>query len=225
MPVTDSGKLEKMIIKSFRDVDFTREDGEFSVMFNPDSYTVNYEVDSDVSQAFGTSAAAPSFSRLKPQEMTIDILIDGTGVTTGEPVDVQDQVDAFLRNTYEYQGDEHKPRYLKVLWGTLVLKCVLKSASIKYTLFKPGGTPLRAVITAAFLGSLSDEYRAAREDSSSPDITHQRTVTRGDSLPLMSYRIYGDPKYYLQIAAHNEITNFRNIKPGEQILFPPVRES
>ena len=225
MAVTDNGKLEKLVIKSFKDANFSEEDGEFTVMFNPDSYTVNYEVESDVSQAFGTSATAPSFSHLKPQELSLDILIDGTGVTTGEPADVQTQVDAFLSNTYDYQGDEHKPRYLKVLWGTLVLKSVLKSASIKYTLFKPGGTPLRAVITATFHGSLSDEYRAAREDSSSPDITHQRTAGKGDSLPMMSYRIYGDPKYYLQVADHNNITNFRNIKPGDQILFPPVRES
>lgn len=225
MAVNDNGKLEKLIIKAFKDVDFSDEVGEFTVMFNPESYTVKYEVESDVTQAFGTSATAPSFSHMKPQELSLDILIDGTGVSTGEQVDVQKQVDDFLGKTYEYQGDEHKPRYLKVLWGSLVLKSILKSANVKYSLFKPGGTPLRAVITATFFGTLSDEYRAAREDSGSPDITHQRTVREGDTLPLMTYRIYGDPKYYLQVADRNGITNFRNIKPGDAIVFPPVRES
>jgi hypothetical protein len=225
MAGNDNGKLEKLMIKSYKDADFSEEDGEFVVMFNPDSYSVKYEVESDVTQAFGTSATAPSFSHLKPQELTLDILIDGTGVSTGEPVDVQNMVNDFLEKTYDYQGDEHKPRYLKVLWGTLVLKSILKSANVKYTLFKPGGTPLRAVITATFFGSLSDEYRAAKEDSGSPDITHFRTVKAGDTLPLMTYKVYGDSKYYLQVADRNGITNFRNIKPGDTILFPPVREA
>ncbi len=221
----NNGKLEKLLIKAFKDADFSEEEGEFTVMFNPESYSVKYEVESDLSQAFGTSATAPSFSNMKPQELTLDILIDGTGVASDEEVDVQQQVDNFLEKTYEYRGDEHKPRYLKVLWGTLVLKSILKMAEVRYTLFKPGGIPLRAVITATFFGSLSDEYRVAREDSGSPDITHQRTVMEGDTLPLMAHRIYGDPKYYLQVADINGITNFRNIKPGDQILFPPLSEA
>jgi nucleoid-associated protein YgaU len=41
---------------------------------------------------------------------------------------------------------------------------------------------------------------------------------------LMCYRIYGDPKYYLQVAEANGISNFRKLIPGTDITFPPLHK-
>src|SRR5699024_10761068 len=103
-------------------------------------------------------------------------------------------------------------------------KCVLKSASVKYTLFSSDGRPIRAKISATFEGFIEDELRVAKDSDTSPDLTHRRTVQEGDRLPLMCYQIYGDSKYYLQVAAVNDLTNFRNLEPGVQIYFPPLTD-
>jgi len=49
-----------------------------------------------------------------------------------------------------------------------------------------------------------------------------RIVAPGDSLPLMCYRIYGDSRYYIQIAKFNRLNDFRNLQPGTRISFPPL---
>ncbi len=39
-----------------------------------------------------------------------------------------------------------------------------------------------------------------------------------------SYRIYGDSKYYLEVAKANNLTNFRKLTPGQEIFFPPIQK-
>ena len=74
-----------------------------------------------------------------------------------------------------YNGDIHRPNYLKVVWGTLQVKrCVLKSATIVYKMFKPDGVPLRAVITATFTDNSDDQTRVAITQDQSADLTHVR---------------------------------------------------
>lgn len=225
MPVPDrnTGELKKLRIISFKDAQYDERDEEFEVMFNPQEYSLKYEIESDASQGIGTSGSEPTFKKIKPQDLSLDFTIDGTGVS-GEDVDVPEKVSEFLNVAYKYKGDEHRPRYLKVSWGTLVFKCILKTASVKYTLFNSDGTPIRAKINATFNGFIEDQLRAAEEASSSPDLTHRRTVQEGDTLPLMCYRIYGDSKYYLQVAEANDLTNFRNLKTGQKIYFPPLTD-
>ena len=49
-------------------------------------------------------------------------------------------------------------------------------------------------------------------------------VKQGDNLPLMCENIYGDPNYYLQVAEANNIIDFRNLIPGQKILFPRLEK-
>ena len=101
---------------------------------------------------------------------------------------------------------------------------MLKSASIAYKLFKPDGVPLRAVITATFTDNSDDQTRVALAQDKSPDLTHVRMVKAGDNLPAMCYSIYGDPRYYLEVARANRIDNFCKLAPGTKIFFPPLEK-
>jgi len=216
------GGLKKILIEAYKDPEYNEKDSmDFTAMFNPEQYAVKYEVESDDTSGSGTSGAAPTFKRLKPQDLALDFTVDGTGAT-GEIVDVNSKIEKFLKVAYEYQGDQHRPRYLKIIWGTLIFKCVLKSANITFNLFSPDGTPLRAKIAATFNGFIEDKLRAAKEESSSPDLTHLRTVKDGDTLPLMTYRIYGDSKYYYHVAEANDLKNLKKLKTGQQLYFPPL---
>jgi nucleoid-associated protein YgaU len=62
------------------------------------------------------------------------------------------------------------------------------------------------------------------EGLNSPDMSHFIEVRKGDSLTLMCENIYGAPDYYLQVAEVNGIIDFRNLTPGQKILFPRLEK-
>ena len=78
---------------------------------------------------------------------------------------------------------------------------------------------------ASFKEFNEDERRVAEENSNSPDLTHLRQVKTGDHLPLMVHKIYGDKKYYLEVARSNNLTSVRNLEEGQNIILPPLRKS
>lgn len=237
----NEGELKKLKIEAYSSIRYEAGDlvDEFFVMFNPPNLSQIYEIQYNEDQAQGTSGSAQSFGKMKPQEYTFEFLIDGTGTTpppvgagsdftdqsaVGEPVNVSAEVANFLDLTYEFNGELHRPYYLKIHWGQFVLYCIMKKANVTYTLFKPNGFPLRAKINATFSQISDDDLRIAREGRNSPDMTHYRRVHDGDQLPLMCFRIYGDMSHYLDVARYNHIIDFRNLTTGERIAFPPLKD-
>jgi len=220
----DRGTLEKLLILAFQKPDYSDSDvGKFESFVNPSEITIAYEIEYDGAQGSGTTNSRMSFKKAKPGDMTLSFLIDGTGAN-GREVDVLKKVEEFQAAT-GYDGKMHRTRYLKLVWGTLQVKrCVLKSASIAYKLFKPSGVPLRAVITATFTDNSDDKTRQAMAQDESPDLTHVRLVKAGDTLPALCFKIYGDPGHYLNVARANRIDDFRNLAPGAKILFPPLEK-
>jgi len=96
--------------------------------------------------------------------------------------------------------------------------------TINFKLFRPDGTPLRAVAKAKFTSTVENELRVRQEKKKSPDITHTRIAKTGDTLPMMAYQVYEDPSYYLQVAKANKLYNFRRLEPGTKIFFPPIEK-
>ncbi|WP_394707619.1 hypothetical protein [uncultured Draconibacterium sp.] len=228
----------KLHIKAYSDPTFRTEvaNGEFRSLLNPEKYNLKYKVEQNQRQAAGTSAASPRYNRTPPEDLELEFIFDRTGVlisyggpgeedntlSNDEGVGIADDVDQFKRVVFDYNGDEHRPNYLVLSWGALLFKGVLTELNLTFKLFKPDGTPLRASATAKFKGFIEDNLRVAMENNSSPDLTHVRIVNEGDTLPLMTHRIYGDSKYYLEIAKVNKLSNFRKLRVGQEIFFPPL---
>ncbi|MFH1373533.1 MAG: hypothetical protein ABII79_07055 [bacterium] len=224
--MNDRGTLEKLIIKAYQRPDYSGDpEAEFFTAYvNPNEITLSYEIEYDSAQGAGTTNSRMSFKKMKPGDMSLTFFIDGTGAR-GDPVDVQKKVEEFQKVT-GYNGSIHRTKYLKVVWGTLQVKrCVLKSASIAYKLFRSDGVPLRAVITANFTDNSDDQTRVAMVQDQSADLMHVRLAKAGDTLPALCYQIYGDPGYYLEVARANRIDHFRQLTPGTRIFFPPLESS
>jgi hypothetical protein len=246
-----NGKLQKMYIQAYKPtkkdeplVLSEAEEDKYIVQVNPESYKMDYIVRYDKEAAQGNSGSEAKFAKTLPPTLEFEFLFDGTGaipVTTGElngvPTDGapakparQDQRQLYdvmqeLKNfaqVVDFNGKEHKPRKLRLAWGKLIFDCVLSGLSVEYKLFKPDGTPLRAIAKASFTGTISDKLRELKEGRTSADLTHLRTVTAGDKLPLMADKIYGSPKHYIQVARVNKLYNFRKLKAGTTLSFPPI---
>ena len=243
----DQGKLEKMTITAFKpttpsddvpQLSIIDED-RYVVQVNPPSYTFNNRLNYSDRQGQGDSASDAVFSSSTPTTMNFNFVFDATGVVPppselgGVPVAgaiasaltekefvVMDEIKKFSHVVYDYEGEIHRPRKVLLVWGVLSFACALQSVSYEFKLFKPDGSPLRAQATCVFQEALTDCERELTEANRSPDLNHLREVHEGDKLPLMSHEVYGDSKYYLEVARYNKIVNFRRLKPGTRISMP-----
>ncbi|UOA10684.1 LysM peptidoglycan-binding domain-containing protein [Methylobacter sp. S3L5C] len=228
-----AGKLEKMLILAY-ETSVAAEDGgqsdakdKFEALINPETYTLDYKVKTANEQGQGTSSKQLKFEYAMPEELSFEFLFDNTGIIDGKPKKegIFDDVNHFRQMLIGYQGSSHEPYHLKLVWGNLIFKGRAIELGITYKLFDPNGQPIRAIAKVKFKGSIEEKKRIAKEDKTSPDLTHLRTVKSGDTLPLMCYRIYGDPQYYLQVAAVNNLGNFRLLTPGTKLVFPPLAKT
>lgn len=232
--MADSGKLEKMLILAYSD-SVKAEDGgvldadeTFEALINPESYTLDYKLKfSESGQGHGTSGKQLKYEYTEPEEITFEFLFDNTGIIDGKPRDsVADDIKKFKEVLINYKGDAHEPRHFKLVWGeNSIFKGRVVELGITYKLFKADGTPIRALAKVKFKSSIEEQKRAAKENKSSPDLTHIRKVKAGDTLPLMCFRIYGEPRYYLEVAKINRLDNFRALVPGHELVFPPLAKT
>lgn len=220
------GQLEKLKIYAYSDPGCENQVGEpFSVMMNPENYSQEIKMEFENGQGQGTSGSQPRFRLKPPEELSFEILFDNTGIIDNNPrpdiaADIQD-LKEFLMG---YDGEIHQPKFFRFVWGTSLMKGVCVLLNITYKLFNPNGKPLRAICKVSIRELKEEERRVAEERNSSTDLTHYRAVKKGDTLPLMCYRIYGNSKYYLQVAEINGLSNFRALQPGRELFFPPIKK-
>ncbi len=217
-----AGTLTPMTITAYTDASFSAQDSEYTVFVNPDQLTFNYKIKSTRQEVPGQGANTLKYVGVEPESLSFDIMFDTTGVIPGSTGDVYAQIKEFRKLTYDYNGTIHRPNYLQLSWGSIIFKCVLSTLNVTYTLFSPQGVPLRAKASVTFEETMDPATIARDDDNQSPDMTHLRTVLEGDTLPLMCYRIYGDPSFYLEVARANGLDHFTDLVPGMRIEFPPV---
>lgn len=219
---------EKLKVESWTKIERQgNPDKTFSAFINPDEITLNYAVITESTPTPGGTGNAGPFLGTTPFEVTLRFYLDGTN-TNGVKLDVKEKIKEFYETT-GYDGKGHRTKFLRIKWQGLVwyranqfaFDCILKSASINYKLFKPDGTPLRAIVNAVFVEKRTDDEVKKERDDQSADLTHVRVVKEGDTLPGLVFQIYGDFKYYLEVAKANNLTNFRDLRPGMKLVFPP----
>ena len=224
-----SGKLEKLQITAFKNADYSDPPDEqqtFTAMLNPETYTLDYKVEYQDGQGQGTSSSQQRFSVKKPEEFAFELLIDSSGIIDGNPREsIEEDITGLRDLLLKYEGDIHEPKHFQVIWGSLIFKGRCTGLNINFKLFNADGKPIRAICKVSFTGSIEDNLRTAEERRESPDMTHFRTFMSGDSLPMMCYKIYGNSTHYLQVARVNRLPSFRDISPGTEIFFPPIKKN
>ena len=221
-------KLEKLVLKAFEDEDRSGSPvGIVVAMFNPTSLKQSYGIQWSRQQPVGASGKEHSFQRTDPAGLDISLLFDGTGVHemglfAPFRKSVSQRIDELMKVAYKYNGNIHQPNFLLLEWGKVSFPCRLKSVDITYTLFNRDGTPLRAELALKLISDDSTENLTKKENKSSPDLTHARTVHRGDTLPLLTRDIYGSSTHFLRVARWNGLDHPLDLKPGHVLHFPPL---
>jgi LysM repeat protein len=233
MPLLNQ-KLKKLTVKAY--TSSARSGlplGTFEAMYNPTSFSQKYEIAYGKKQGFDSSGRPANYARSKPKELSLKLVLDGSGVEEMGLVSlfskktVSERVKQFVDLTFTMNGQIHEPNYLVVEWGGkedggLIFSCRLESVNVTYTSFNRDGSPLRAELDIVLISDQDVKKRVKKENKSSPDLTHSRIVKSGDTLPLLTKEVYGTSAYYLRVAQVNQLDDFRNLTPGQELFFPPL---
>lgn len=234
----NTGELTKVKLEVYKDDLYQNRIGAFYLPINPEQFSHQLTVQYDCKQAAGSQHNDLKYKFTRPQQLKLDFTFDGTGVVPNKNnrktfhQDIVGQLQRFIQLTYTMNPETHKPNFLRLLWGNFSFgygkngfECILTNLQINYTLFASDGKPLRAKLNATFTSYVEQKLQRLEENKKSADLTHQRKVTAGDTLPLMTYRIYDDPSYYLQIAKVNGLVNFRRLATNTDLRFPPLEKT
>ena len=219
------GELVKLKIVAYKDEEFSQKAGkEFDALINPANYTHNFTINYKDSESLGETSAAPKYEKYSAETVNFKIVLDGTGVipVSGTRKNVYELLRSLKDAVYTFNGSIHQPNYVQLLWGSMLFNGRLTSMKVEYNLFKPNGLPLRANVTLDFKGFTSKELSSKMANLSSPDMSHFIVFKAGDTLPNLCFQIYKDSTYCIEVAKINALKSFRNIKPGTELLFPPI---
>ena len=211
-----------LTITAFKDEKFTIPVSAYIFMLNPEDFKDKYSISYSKKDPIGGVEGAYRFDKISPREVSFSTVIDATGIVSKIRRSLNAEILLLKKTVYKYSGSTHSPPYLTLVWGTaLFFKCRLKSMDIEYNYFSSFGIPLRAKVTMSFVHYQGGA--SAKDSDTSPDMTHEVVVKPGDSLPALCQDVYGDELRYMQVAEYNKLDNFRDLKPGSQLAFPPIK--
>ena len=219
-----TGKLTKLSIVGYKDPQFKSKVDTFTMQVNPEKYSLTFKSLGSQPQALANNKQQDKSIIPDAKKLDLKFYLDSTGVIP-DCTDVPAEIDKFNKLCTEVNGSIHTTNYLKIYWGKgLAFPCKLETVTIDYMMFSQAGIPVRAELNASFKEFIDPATDAAKTNSNSPDMSHVKVIKAGDNLPALCYEIYGDSKYYLQIAEHNGIINFRQLPPGLKVHFPRMEK-
>jgi Contractile injection system tube protein len=215
------GKRVKMVIDAYEQPDFTSSAGTYTFQINPEKQEKSAKPTAKKNtQLLSGGKSAPTNKPADVEILKLEFHIDSTGMVPGCD-DVTKNINSLRKLGLDVNGKIHRANYLKIRWGSdFIFPCIMKSLDVDFILFKPDGTPVQAKLNAVFEEFIDPATEAKLENTSSPDMTHVKTVIDGDNLPMLCYKVYGDSKYYIQVAAYNNMTTLNPLVPNQKIIFP-----
>lgn len=215
--------VKKMTLTAYSNGRFSKKVGKpYEVMLNPEKLNWSRSINYSFKQAVGTSAPSPTYNKTPSEKLSFELVIDCTGVVDSKRTSMASEINRLTAIIYTYNGDIHKPNFVKIIWNGVVIKGLLTSFSTTYTLFSPDGAPLRARLSLEFISYETIDTIVAEEKNNSPDMTHLVTVEDGDTLPQISEQIYLSAQHYVQIAQFNGLNKFRHLQAGTVVVVPPL---
>jgi len=231
--------IAKCEVKDTGPVASKSSDDIYVTNINPASFKPNHSISyageaTDEKKAIGKSDTPARYTGTNPEDVSFDIVLDGTGVLRSTQLQMLKDgsttkvviklLEKLKKVVYDFVGDEHQPNVVEIKWGSgVAFFGRLKSMNVDYTLFHPLGNPLRAKVSMSFRSYETPKQTSANETQESPDMTHHVTVRAGDTLPLLCEQIYKDPSRYVMVARYNRLDGFRQLTPGTELTFPPIR--
>lgn len=218
---TTVGNLTPAIIKNMS----TGE--EVKCMFNPHEYTLTKQNQYKSENVKGLNAPQLKFEQGGAETLKLQLFFDT--FATGGKVDVREHTAGLWKMMMITQTKKNEsnnkgvPPTVEFNWGGLSFEAVITNISQKFTLFDEQGIPLRTTVDVSFQ-QVTDKFHHDKQNPTSgggpPMKLH--IVQAGDRLDWIAAKIYGDSKHWRLIANTNKLRQLMPLKPGQQLLIPPL---
>lgn len=196
-------------------------------LFNPTEYTVAKSNSWQPKPVVGKNVPKMDFGGGGARMLSLELFFD---VSEAAGSDVRTHVNKLWDLTMidEKQKnpitDKSRPPFCLFQWGgNWHFKAVVTSLSVKYTLFRHDGTPVRAIASLSLQEADDENDLPGTNPTSYAEPGYRRRVVEPhDSLALIAYQEYGDSSKWRPIAEANHITDPSGIRAGQILAIPPL---
>jgi hypothetical protein len=198
------------------------------VMFNPEEYTLNRDVNYAQTGVRGLGAPIIQFVHGNMQTLQMELLVDtyeahseGSRVLNSAGENVRNLTEKII-HLMDIEPTIHAPPVLIFSWGLLSFRCVLASASQRFIMFLPDGTPVRARLQVTFNGFTNVDFEAKALKQETADFSKIHVVSQGETASSIAGEVYGNPALWRPIALRNGLDDPRHLAPGLRLVIPQL---
>ncbi len=196
------------------------------VQFNPPEYTLGKAAQIAEIAIPGIDSPILQFVRGQTQTLALELFFDTTRIGRSElqAVDVRTLTDR-VAQLGRIQPHTHAPPRIRFVWGLgLSFRAIVDNVQQKFTLFTPLGVPVRASLTMSFKEYKTLEEQLKELNLQTADHTKVYRIKKGDTLPGIAFREYGDSTAWRLIADENVdgLPDLRRLPPGLELRIPAV---
>jgi nucleoid-associated protein YgaU len=221
--MSETGKLERAYLQfgepSSSGKKGADDDKRFEFMFNPKEISITKAVEWKAKAS--KKPTMPEYAGTKPATITVEMFLDAS-----EGGDVTTKINKLLDKMEPHaktKKDKPSPPFCSFGWGvtTYIANAVVKTVVVKYTRFKPDGTPIRAVATVT-LEELRPGTQKTNPTSGSPDAEVERIVRPGDTLQSIAWEELGAASLWRAVAQANGVDDPFRLQLGSSIIIPSL---
>jgi len=199
--------------------------------YNPTDLKIGKSVGVDRPNQATEDSSKLSLEGGNPFSLNIELLFDTSD--SGENVHTKYTKNLLgLMQIGEYKNGsdkERRPPYCIFIWGSLNFKwkggqpfskCYIERVSLRFNLFKPDGTPVRAKATVAI-----KEVMVETQGQNPTTRTEARSTWRvmpGETIDWIAYKEYGDSGMWRIIAEANNLANPKILTVGQLLRIPKL---
>jgi nucleoid-associated protein YgaU len=205
--------------------------GPIVALFNPERYTVSKSVQLAEVAIPGLDAPVVQYVRGQNEKISMELFFDTTDSGMVDGVKDVRKLTAQIYQLLKVDGELHAPPRVLLSWGSggqltsygasISPWLILESISEEFSVFSPGGVPLRAKLNVSFREAWTIEQQLQVTPRHSSDRTTLHRVVRGETLCQIAAEQYSDPTQWRAIADANGLANPRLLMPGQVLVIPP----
>jgi nucleoid-associated protein YgaU len=198
------------------------------VMFNPEEYTTNRDINYAQTAVPGLSAPIIQFVNGNMQTLDMELFLDtyeshkeGNRVLN-QPGDDVRKLTTKITELMNIDATIHAPPVLLFTWGSLSFTCVLARVSQHFTMFRPDGMPVRAKLQVTFNEFRNVDLEAKEIKRETADYSKLYKIKQDETLSSIAASVYKNPRLWRPIALRNGIDNPRSLPVGEILVIPSL---
>lgn len=200
---------------------------KFDCLFNPTEYTIAKTNSWQAKPVIGKNVPQLDFTGGGSRTLTFQLFFD---VSEKQGGDVRKHINemwklAMIDESKKNRSTQRsRPPLCLFQWGQhWSFQAVVASLTVRYTLFREDGTPVRATADVTFQEASDEADQPGTNPTSHAEPGRRRRIVQPrDTLALIAFEEYGDSNRWRAIAEDNRLDDPLSLTPGQVLSIPTL---